>query len=87
MKKILRSVGKGIINGFPVIQSVILEIKKSKGITTPEVDPATGNPINKENKTISIIAEIATVGLIFAFVTKKITIDELLQLISLIGGN
>lgn len=87
MKKILLSIGKGALNGFPVIQSIVREVKKSKGEPLSPIDPVTGVPIKQSFNVISLIAEIGTVALIIAFVAKKITIDELMQLRSLLGGN
>lgn len=86
MKKIFKSIATGAIKGFPVINSIIAEIKKSKTLTAPANDTPTTAVEKEKFNYVALIAELATVGLIFSFVTKKITIDELLQLIGLLGN-
>lgn len=90
MKFILRSIGRGIANGFPVVQSIAKEIRKARmgdnsGTTSIEVpqEPGVTEP-KKTNDMVSIIVEIATVGIIAAFVLGKINYDQVLSLVGLV---
>lgn len=70
MKKILLAIKSGGLKGIPLTQTV-KKIASGEKLDTLDI--------------ISIIAEFATVGLIFAFVFKKITFDDLLRLIGLLN--
>lgn len=75
MKKgLLKKIGAGILNGFPLVQSVVKTIKS---------EPSTGEPVKKTDA-ITLIAEIATVALIIAFIMGKITMEDLMKLLHLL---
>ncbi len=83
MKKgIFKSIGKGILNGFPLIQSIVKNVKGVKENNT--VGDGTTPPEKKSFDIVSIITEAAIVVLIVAFATGKISIESLERLIGLI---
>jgi hypothetical protein len=70
MKKILLAIGSGSLKGLPFSQTFK---KVTSGEKLDTLD------------WVAIIAELATVGLIAAFVFGKITFDDLLKLIGLLN--
>ena len=86
MKMIFKSIGKGILNGFPLVQSVIKEIRESKKIKDESIisDVDKGEQVNKTGLDIaSLIAEIVTLIIILGFVFGKITFEQVINLLNL----
>lgn len=86
MLQILKQIGTGVINGFPMVQSIIKSIKGVKG-TLPIRLPAVEDDLITEKqplKIISLITELIVVCLIVAFVFKKISLEDLQKLIEIL---
>lgn len=85
MIEILKQIGKGVINGFPLVQSIIRNIKGVRG-TRKEIlpNPTVENPDQTDKKPFNVIALISEVGtfvLILAFIFHKITFEDFKNLL------
>lgn len=72
MKKIFSAVIQGVVKGLPLLRSTKEVVQSDKKLDVFDYT--------------SLIVELSVVGLIAAFVFKKISWQELLNLIGLIGG-
>lgn len=83
MKKVFSSIGKGIINGFPLIQSIITNVKGVKQ-SASTIGDSDNPPVKKSFDIISILTELSIVILITCFISGKISVHDLENLINTI---
>lgn len=81
-KRLLKGIGKGIIDSFPIIATIKNNV--SDNHTTDDK----GVPVGQGNVDwIRLLVNISIVGLIAAFVFGKITMEDLKILLKYLGVN
>ena len=88
MKKgIFKSIGKGILNGFPLIQSIVSNVKGIKNNNDAIVPMDSTKEVEKQKfDVLALLTEATIVVLIIAFMLGKIDMISLEKLILLING-
>lgn len=74
MIPILKRIGAGVLKGFPLVNT-IKEIVKPSSITNSDAE-------KPKNDYVKIISELIVVILICAFVSGKITMEDLMKLLT-----
>lgn len=80
-KAILGRIVKGIVNGFPIVQTIKKAIKGEVVVDEKGNHQIVKTPVDA----VALISEFVTVGLVAAFVFGKISIEDLTKLLELIN--